>query len=331
MAERLRYTTTELDQYYDRIALSIEKRIFDVSKLSDGEKLNYLILIQKHQLVQVPWENLTQHYSWHRVVNVRPQHLFNKIVHNNGRGGYCMEANSFCHHVLLSLGFDVYVTGARIYNPAKGGYGGWSHCVNLVTIAGVKYLLDGGLGPNGPPKPISLTDDEVATHIPHTSSQMRLVYEPIPQNLNQSSKVWIFQHRFDESMEWVPQYCFSELEFLPEDIRGMNFQPWLDPSTFFTHKVVCVRFTTDREKQDAPPRSPGEVEMEGEIDGSLSLNQDVLKWRRKGEKVMELHFESEEDRVQALEKYFGIKLSDEDAESINGTAAAIGARGPGNV
>jgi len=331
MAQRLRYTPDQLVRYYDRVSLPRDKRVYNVSELSDKDKLDYLSLLQKHHLVQVPWDNLIQHYSWHHKVNVQSQYLFNKIVDNPGRGGYCMEANSFYHHVLLSLGFNVYMAGARIFNPAKGGYGGFSHMVNLVTIAGVKYLLDGGLGPNGPPIPFPLVDGETATHIPHTRAQMRLVYGPIPQNLNQESKVWIFQHRYDESGEWVPQYCFLETEFLPEDIRGMNFVPSMDPASFFTHKVVCVRFTTDRERTDGAPGSPGEAEMEGEIDGSLSLNDAVLKWRRRGEKVMEIVFKTEKDRIDALEKYFGITISDADAESINGTAAAIGAAGPGNI
>ena len=332
MAQRLRYTHDELNQYFDRVALPKPRRTFNVSKLSDNDKLSYLRLLHKHHLVQIPWENLTQHYSWHRTVTVHPRLLFNKIVHNPGRGGYCMEANTFYHHVLLTLGFDVYMTGARIHDPSTASYGGWTHCVNLCTIAGVRYLLDGGLGPNGPPIPFALTHGVPTTHIPHTASQMRLVYEPIPQNLNQASKVWVFQHRFDDGQDWVPQYCFPELEFLPEDIHAMNFAPWLDPQKFFTHKVVCARFTTEREKGDGPPpRSAGEAEMEGEIDGSLSLNQDVLKWRRRGEKVLEWGFETEQDRLDALERYFGIRFAEEDVQSIKGTAAAIGARGPGNA
>ena len=122
------------------------KRIYDIQGLSNDDKLNFLELLQKHQLCKVPWENLTQHYSWHKVINVKPKHLFRKIVRQPGRGGYCMEANFFFHTVLLSLGFDVYMCGSRIYKPAKKGYGGWTHVVNLVTIAGVKYLLDGGFG-----------------------------------------------------------------------------------------------------------------------------------------------------------------------------------------
>ena len=146
MAERHTFNNKELEVYFDRICMPEHKRIYDIQGLSNDDKLNFLELLQKHQLCKVPWENLTQHYSWHKVINVKPKHLFRKIVRQPGRGGYCMEANFFFHTVLLSLGFDVYMCGSRIYKPAKKGYGGWTHVVNLVTIAGIKYLLDGGFG-----------------------------------------------------------------------------------------------------------------------------------------------------------------------------------------
>lgn len=235
-----------------------------------------------------------------------------------------MEANFFFHTVLLSLGFDVYMCGSRIYRPAKQAYGGWTHVVNLVTIAGIKYLLDGGFGGSGPSRPLALNHRETVEQI--APAQMRLLNEPIRQNLNSSQKLWIYQFRFDEEQDWTPMYCFPDLEFLPEDIEAMNLEPWLSPHTMFTHKVVAVRFTTSRERNGTKgPGSPYEREMDGEIDGAITLNHDLLKWRRRGRKVVEIPFRTEGDRLEALQMYFGITLSDEDVEGIQGTAAAIGA------
>ena len=324
MAQRHTYTRDELEQYFDRICMPKEKRVFDVANLPDHQRLAFLHLLQKHHLVKVPWENLTQHYSWHRVINVKPKHLFRKIVNQPGRGGYCMEANYFFHLVLFSLGFDVYMAGSRIYHPDTVRYGGWSHCVNIVTIAGVKYLLDGGFGGNGPSRPVPLQHGEVLTQI--LPNQMRVMHEPITQNLDRSQEVWIFEHRYHENAEWVPMYCFTDMEFIPEDIEYMNFEPWLNPQTFFTHKVVAVRFTTNKEQiGEHGPGSPSEEALEGEIDGSLTINHYTLKWRRHGEKKLEIVFKTEADRLQALEKYFGITFNGEDREAIYGTAAQIGA------
>ncbi|RMX72766.1 hypothetical protein D0869_14281 [Hortaea werneckii] len=223
-ANRYKYTREELKQYFNRICLPEKDRVYDITTIpKDADKLTFLSLLQKHQLVNIPWENLTQHYSWHRVVNVKPAHLFRKIVLNDqgtGRGGYCMEANSLWHYILVSLGFDVYIAGARIYSGTEeGGYGGWTHMVNLVTIAGVKYLLDGGFGP------------QEAT-------------QPLP-------------------------------------LKVGNVQPQIPPA------------------------------------------QNVLRWRRRGEKVLDWKFKNEDERVGALAKYFGITLKPEDREAIDGTASAI--------
>ncbi|KAK5113003.1 hypothetical protein LTR85_011025 [Meristemomyces frigidus] len=327
MADRTRYTREQLEQYFDRICMPQSKRVFDVSSLTDTQRLDYLNLIQKHQLCKVPWENLTQHYSWHRVINVQPQHLFRKIVLDPGRGGYCMEANHFFHTVLLGLGFDVHMSGARIHGSG-GVYGGWTHIVNLVRIAGLRYLLDGGFGPQGPARPVPLEPGVVTTQI--APAQCRVVYEPLKQNLDQSQRVWIYEYRInsDEGSEWTPMYCFTDLEFTPADVESMNFAPWLNKKSFFSHKLVAVRFTTSGEvlgeqKYDGPGGSPDERAMEGEIDGSVSINQDVLKWRRGGEKVVEWKFESEDERVNGLAAYFGIKVAEEDRQAIKGTTSAI--------
>ena len=96
MAVSGRYTLSqeELQQYFDRLAIPEEQRIYKVSNLSSDEQMNYLRLLIKHHLVRIPFENLTQHYSWHRVVDVSPLHVFRKVMNQSGRGGYCMEANS---------------------------------------------------------------------------------------------------------------------------------------------------------------------------------------------------------------------------------------------
>lgn len=127
MAKRHVYNKEELDLYFDRVCVPKSRRIYDVSSISDEDRLSFLNLLQKHHLVKVPWENLTQHYSWHTTINVKPKHLFKKIVSNPGTGGYCMEVNYFFHLILYSLGFVVYMSGSRIYHQHTGFYGGWTH------------------------------------------------------------------------------------------------------------------------------------------------------------------------------------------------------------
>ena len=328
MSERHTYSRDELERYFDRVCLPQGRRVYDVSSLSDAEKLSFLSLIQKHHLVKVPWENLTLHYSWHTVINLNPQHLFKKIVNNPGRGGYCMEVNYFYHLILLSLRFDVYMAGSRIYRPQSDRYGGWTHVVNLVTIGGIRYLTDGGFGGQGPSAPLALDPGGVCSQI--APAQMRVVKEPIPNNVDRSQRPWIYQHRHNQDGPWVPMYCFVDLEFTPADIESMNFAPSRSRYTFFTHKVVACRFTTENEAEVCGgPGTPDEDALRGEIDGSITINHDVLKWRRHGKKVVDMPFKSENERVKALKKYFGITLAEEDREAIINTMAMIGVKAMG--
>ncbi|KAK8126984.1 uncharacterized protein PG998_002743 [Apiospora kogelbergensis] len=356
MADRPTYSRAQLEQYFDRIVLPQRQRIYSVTEqLANGsttavDQLAYLTLLVKHQVVKVPFENLSLHYSWHRTVNVRPQFLFRKIVekqpHVAGaegeprpwqchRGGYCMEANSFFHTVLRSLGYNVYLAGARVRNPETGRYGGFSHCVNIVTLLGddgvlQKYMVDVAFGANEAAMPLPLAPNAVHTQI--APGQMRLVYEAIPQNLNQDSKCWVYQQRARPDAAWTPAYCFVDFEFLPEDIAGMNLSPWKSPSSFFHQKVLAVRFTTDREAlvafeagggDDEGPGSPDEAAVAGELDGAIILDHDKLKWRRNGETKLEVVLRTDAQRVEALRRYFGIVFDEEDLVAIKGTKGEI--------
>jgi hypothetical protein len=83
-----------------------------------------------------------------------------------------------------------------------------------------------------------------------------------------------------------------------------------------------VRFTTERERGE--DGLPGEENIDGgEIDGTLVIDHDKLKWRRHGNSVLDVEFKSENDRVKALERYWGIELDVEDREAIFGTMAAV--------
>ncbi|KAI1440345.1 cysteine proteinase [Annulohypoxylon stygium] len=289
--------------------------------------LPHLECLQKHTLVHIPFENLTQHYSWHRTINVRPQHVFNKIVpFPSCRGGYCMEVNSLFHTVLLSLDYQVYMAGARVFNRETGKYGGFEHCVNIVTLDDRKYMVDVGFGPNGPTSPVLLEHDQPQRHIPTDNAMIRLVNEPLPQALDQSQKVWVYQQRLSPEAEWVPWFCFVDFEFLLEDIHVLNLHPWKSPTSWFTQKVIVSRFTTDLENDSDQIfgwKHQYNTVDEGTIDGQLILFQDSLRWRRDGKIALDVKFGSEEQRVSAIFKYFGIRLDEEDRLAILGSVGQI--------
>ena len=115
-AHRQIYTPEQIQQYYERIQLPQSYRDTNVPSIANTpEGLKFLTVLQKHQLSNIPFENLELHYSSHHTITLEPQHLFHKIVERNaGRGGYCMENSCLFGTVLRSIGFDVFSIGARV-------------------------------------------------------------------------------------------------------------------------------------------------------------------------------------------------------------------------
>jgi arylamine N-acetyltransferase len=81
------------------------------------------------QISRFPYENLSVHYSSAQSVDIRPDALYEKMmgVNRDGgrrRGGYCMEVSIFFYHMLLGMGFSVYMVGVRNRPRTNGVPGG---------------------------------------------------------------------------------------------------------------------------------------------------------------------------------------------------------------
>ena len=222
-----------------------------------------------------------------------------------------MENNCFFGTVVRSLGYRVWGVGARV-NRGVGGMGeegweGWSHMVNVVVLAsGQRYMVDVGFGDNGPIEPMLL--DAEAGHRRHIKpGETRLVHEGLPESMDMSQKFWQYQHRVDPGAEWQTKYCFTELEFLPDDYKIMSFWTSQSPKSWFTYRVVAVKMF-----------------LEGEdVVGTLILSGSDVK-RRIGGKTEHLRScKTEEERVRALEEVFGLRLTDEERRGIRGMVTEL--------
>ncbi|KAK3303734.1 uncharacterized protein B0T15DRAFT_541080 [Chaetomium strumarium] len=296
------YSNDQLRRYFEHIGLGSD---FD---LAQEPSLSLLTKLQTRHMVRVPFESLSLHYSRHRLLSLDPEDLFKKIV-ENGRGGYCMEVNAFFATVLRSLGFRLYSAGARVKGPS--GYKGWDHMVNIVTINGERYLVDVGFGSNGPTHPIPLHDGVEFDGVP--PARGRLQYRKLDEHTDPNQRVWLYAvqaaDREDSSSAWRDMYHFVETEFLPEDFEVMNLATMTAPQSFFVQSVMCMCTILD-EQEERPV-------------GLLILHRDYVKRRVGGEAgIIEL-FETEEQRVAALKKYFGIVLSAEEKKAIRGLASEI--------
>lgn len=180
--------------------------------------------------------------------------------------------------------------------------------VNIIKIGDRKYHVDVGFGGNGPIVPMPLDRSEtVQKHI--TPGASRLRWGNIPGNTDSDQRLWVYEHRIDDNTDYQLTYCFTELEFLPSDYAVMNYFTSTSPKTFFTRVIVCEK------------KLLGE---DGDLVGTVILwNNNDLKWRIRGKKEREVKLESEDDRINALEEHFGIRLGDVEKDGIRGMSSQL--------
>ena len=128
LSHRHIYKQDQISDYFDVIALPSRLQHEVPSLHHEGHEeraLEFLRLLQIHQLATIPFENLSLHYSSHHDVSIDPDALYQKIVtYRRGRGGYCMENNCFFGTMLRSLGFNIFSAGARVSEDGRS-YAPW--------------------------------------------------------------------------------------------------------------------------------------------------------------------------------------------------------------
>ena len=107
-------------------------------------------------------------------------------------------------------------------------------------------------------------------------------------------KLWFYQFRTNAEDRWKTGYAFSEVEFRREDYEIMNFFTSQHPTSSFIRGFIVSRFLLEENGED--------------IVGSLMIAKNVVKQNMKGEVQVLQTLATEEERVDALAKYFSIHL-----------------------
>lgn len=280
-----------------------------------AEDLQLLQQLHIHAISTVPYENLSLHYNKTHTITIKPQSSYAKIVTNGrGRGGYCMENSIFYNHILRGLGFPAYLAAVRIRHRVdgvpQGDYSGWVHLVNLVTLSnGTKFAVDVGFGGDGATAPIQLVHDKPQTNL--GPQQIRLFFDHIPTQLHrtEATKQWIYQYRNSPEQEWNSFFAFNETEATEPDFHNINFYTGSHPESFQTFTCIIVKFLRR-------PR-PGH-DQEQEIYGKRMLVNGIVKENLGGKTSVVQDCKNEAERLLAIEKWFGITFTDEEAEGIKG-------------
>ena len=178
--------------------------------------------------------------------------------------------------------------------------------INIVTIDGKDYLVDVGFGGSGAPiDPIRLVNDQPTPGI--GSQSVRLLLSGIPDNTRSDKQLWCYQFRRSQDSPWIPGYSFTEVEFLPQDYVMMSFFTSNSRTSWFTYRVVCVKHLMEN----------------GEIIGEVTLFEREVKRRIKGKTEVLAKLSSEDERVEALRKYLGVKLTQAEILGIRGMITEI--------
>ena len=328
---RMNYTQDQIKLYLDYVNLPRSYQEFSNHAVNATGQLDFLSNLIRHQLCAVPFENLDLHYAPVKGISLNHLFLYDKIVvRNAGRGGYCMQNNAFFGSILRSFGFSVMSTGARVSKQIDDGtagkngaeevaYGGFGHQVNTVTLLnGKKYFCDVGFGASGPTFAIPLEHGFTAVNTgteDRVASSMRLTRGFTANNTHRGpeQELWIYSIKYgradDDEKPWIQCYCFSETEFFLSDFEIMSGWVSTSRTSMFVNKVICQRFLMANDGQS--------------LIGDITLFEGAIKERRFGESKQLAEIKSEEDRVNALETYMGVKLREDEKMCILGFPTSI--------
>jgi arylamine N-acetyltransferase len=233
-----------------------------------------------------------------------------------------MENNTFFATVLRSLGFDVRNCGGRVARSMSpyaevrrnqsATYDGWNHMLNIVRLDEEWYVVDVGMGAMGPNLPYPLRDGFETTSIAPRKIrlQLRSIAESHARRSDDSPgspKMWCYDLCYDPKgsagEKWVPVYCFTETEFLPQDYEIMSWYTSTHPSSFFTRYVTCTKMIMDEERE----KIVGNVTLfGGEVKESIGSNRKVVR-----------ECATEEERIRALVEIFDVTLTEEEKIGIS--------------
>ncbi|RJE71369.1 arylamine N-acetyltransferase [Reichenbachiella sp. MSK19-1] len=248
----------EISQYLARIRTPRELK----------PSLRYLRLLHRNHLMNIPFENLD--ISMRREIILDIKHLNEKILIKR-RGGFCYELNGFFYCLLQSLGFEVHLIGAQVYDR-QGNLGSvLDHAALLVYLDDNIYLCDVGFG-----------DSFSSPKVIHPGElQMDYTrYFRIDKNADEDYTL----SKSEDSLQFDPQYVFSKKAYQLVEFIDMCHYHQTNPKSHFTKQNIISQ---------AKP------------DGRIILTDKKLITQRLGEK-QEQDILNHDEFCSLLQQHFGI-------------------------
>jgi arylamine N-acetyltransferase len=181
--------------------------------------------------------------------------------------------------------------------------------LNLVRFDREWFVVDVGMGAMGPNIPYPLLDGYETVSI--APRKIRLQFRPIPEHaalrVEDAPKLWCFDvcHSPCENPaedKWLPTYCFTETEFLPQDYQIMSWFTSSNPKSFFTHHLLGTKMLMDEEGE--------------KIIGDITIFNDTIRKTVVGKRETVAELKTEQDRIDALKTMFDIDFTEEEKVGI---------------
>ena len=181
--------------------------------------------LHRAHLYAVPFENLDIPLGQPIVLSLPL--LYEKIV-RQGRGGFCYELNGLFGWLLRTLGFEVEMLAARVFDGKRLGPA-FDHMLLRVDL-GQPWIADVGFGDSFV-EPLPLNGDEHA--------QFGSVYR-----FEEDGAERILSRRRPEAA-WERQYVFSLKPYALDAFSPTCHYQQTSPDSSFTQKSVCSRATPE--------------------------------------------------------------------------------------
>jgi len=233
--------------------------------------IGLLRALQNNHLFRVPFENLDIHYKMPIELNL--DDIFEKIVIRR-RGGFCYELNGIFHQFLDSIGFDVKMISARVFNQGQQSFSPeFDHMAIIAKIDSSDYLVDVGFGE------FALSPLRVELNTVQIDERGSFRIEGNDDSYYQVTK--------QVGENWVPEYMFTLRKRDLSEFTEMCRYNQTSPLSHFTQNKFCSLATEN---------------------GRITVTANKIKISE-GDRVTELQVNNEEEFLNALDKYFHIRLT----------------------
>ena len=195
---------------------------------------DFLGRIQTACVLNIAYENLDILEG--QPIQLTADALFDKIV-TRGRGGYCFELNGLLSDMLRQMGFSVSQRFAR-YLRGEADVPMRRHRVVIVSLNGIQYMLDIGVGQVAPRLPLKITEGLVQEQNGETYKFTR--------DARHGWILWDLHHG-----QWQEYICFNDDEAYDVDFIQPSFFCEAHPASVFNKEpMIAIKTASGRKTID---------------------------------------------------------------------------------